>query len=244
MKVNFENVWQKIRELFARKGYTCDCCGVEVFDYPTHRICNECSELLIADNFARCLKCGRKTVTEGVCLACKKELPTFDVGISALSYDGMSAAMINRFKNGERYLVEFFCERMAERMKESGLLSSDLLIVCVPMTKEKKLTRGYNQAEELAKNLSLKLGLEFDSEVLEKRKETSEQKHLLRKERQENVKTAFFVHKRAFVRDKDILLIDDIMTTGATGSACARVLKNAGANKVIFLTAVSLDERK
>lgn len=244
MKVNLQNLGQRLREVFARRGYTCDCCGKEVFDYPNHRICEDCSNILFAENSAHCPKCGRKTVTEGVCLTCKKELPTFDIGLSALSYDGMGAAMINRFKNGERYLSEFFSERMAEKIQESGLLFDELLIVCVPMTKEKKLTRGYNQAEELAQSLSVKLGLEFDSEVLEKRKETSEQKNLLRKERQENVKTAFFVHKRAFVRGKDILLIDDIMTTGATGSACARVLKNAGANKVIFLTAVSLDERK
>ena len=243
MKLNFEKWAQKLRDIFSKHGYTCDCCGAEVFDYPSHRLCENCSAL-IALKGHRCIKCGRKTITEGVCLACKSELPIFDRGISPLAYEGMSASMINRFKNGERYLADFFAERMAKTLKESGLFSEDLLIVCVPMTKDKRLARGYNQSEELAKSLSKLLSLDFDSEVLEKRKETTDQKHLNRKERQENVKTAFFVHKRTFVRGKNILLVDDIMTTGATGNACARVLKNAGANKVIFLTAVSLNEKK
>ena len=243
MKLNFEELGKRLRALFARQGYTCDCCGVEIFDYPNSRVCKDCNELTKIET-PRCKKCGRKTITEGVCLTCKRQTPTFDVGISPLSYEDMMASMINRFKNGERYLSEFFAERMVEALENSVRFSKDLLVVCVPMTKDKRLERGYNQAEELAQSISQRLGLAFDSEVLEKRKETSEQKHLARKERQENVKTAFLVHKRPVVRDRDILLIDDIMTTGATGNACARVLKNAGANKVIFLTAVSLNEQK
>lgn len=243
MKLNFQELGEKLRALFARHGYTCDCCGAEVFDYPSHRVCKECDSLITV-NAPRCIKCGRKTVTEGVCLVCKRELPCFDVGLSPFCYDGMSASMINRFKNGQRYLAEFFAERMSETLKNSGNFSKDLLIVCVPMTTEKRLERGYNQAEELSKSLSRLLGIEFDGEVLEKRKETSEQKYLDRKQRQENVETAFFVHKRALIRNRNLLLVDDIMTTGATGNACARILKNAGANKVIFLTAVSLKEQK
>ena len=243
MKLKLEELGIKLRALFARQGYTCDCCGVEIFDYPNRRVCEECYELTKIQ-YPRCIKCGRKTITDGVCLSCKRQTPTFSVGISPLSYEDLPASMINRFKNGERYLSEFFVERMVEALENSGQLSKDLLVVCVPMTKDKRLERGYNQAEELAKSISEKLGLSFDSEVLEKRKETSEQKHLGRKERQENVETAFFVHKRVAVRDKNILLVDDIMTTGATGNACARVLKNAGANKVIFLTAVSRNEQK
>ena len=241
--MNFRDFGKKLRDFFSRRGYTCDCCGAEIFDYPNRRICDDCDALIVQE-YPRCAKCGRKTVTQGVCLTCKRELPSFDVGMSPFVYEGMSAAMINRFKNRERHLSAFFSERMSKMLKESGLFSQDLLIVCVPMTKDKRLKRGYNQAEELARGISSLLGLTFDSEVLEKRKETLEQKHLTKKERQENVKTAFFVHKRVLVRGRDILLIDDIMTTGSTGSACARVLKNAGANKIIFLTAVSLKELK
>lgn len=243
MKLNFEEFGKRARALFSRRGYTCDCCGVEIFDYPNRRICDECNALM-QTQAPRCVKCGRKTITEGVCLTCKRENPTFDVGVSPFSYENMTASMINRFKNGERYLSEFFSERMADALKNSGHFSSDLLAVCVPMIEEKRLERGYNQAEELAQSLSKRLGIAVDCDVLTKRKETSEQKHLTRKQRQENVKTAFFVHKRALINGKNILLIDDIMTTGATGNACARVLKNAGAKKVIFLTAVSLNEQK
>ena len=79
--------------------------------------------------------------------------------------------------------------------------------------------------------------------MLVKTKETLPQKNMTGKERSENVKGAYRVVKRKAVRDRTIYLIDDIMTTGATGSECARVLKNAGAKEVIFVTVCSLKER-
>ena len=98
----------------------------------------------------------------------------------------------------------------------------------------------YNAADELGSSQTEKYQPKLYEEIIGE----SEKEWYSYGEISENVKTAFFAHKRTVVRDRDILLIDDIMTTGATGNACARVLKNAGANKVIFLTAVSLNEQK
>ena len=86
--------------------------------------------------------------------------------------------------------------------------------------------------------------LTVDETVLEKRRETSSQKHLTFVERQENLKGAFHVHKRSVCKGKNILLVDDVMTTGATGSETAALLLGAGAKRVIFLTGASLPERK
>ena len=119
----------------------------------------------------------------------------------------------------------------------------------VPITFAKLRERGYNQAERLAEVVSARLtahgfDVEFIADVLEKRRETAPQKTKSFYERKENVAGAFFVHKRKVCKDKIVVLVDDVMTTGATGSACAEKLKNAGAKRVIFLTATALEELK
>ena len=237
-----ERFGEKLRTFFARFGHTCDSCGVEVFNYPKERLCADCEKALIRNCEHVCPKCGRKTRASGVCLACKQNLPNFTVGFSPFTYEGLTASLINRLKNGDRYLSNFFGEEMANYLR-SKIQTKDLLVTCVPLTKEKMVARGYNQSEELAKVVADKLGLECDFDVLHKTRERIQQKDLSGKERAENVSGAYRVHKRKAVKGRDILLIDDIMTTGATGSECARVLKNAGAREVIFLTASSLKER-
>ena len=117
------------------------------------------------------------------------------------------------------------------------------------MTDKKREERGYNQAELLAERVTKYLQEEgisavCDFEVLEKKRETSQQKHLGASARKANVRGAYHVHKRTFCKGKTVVLIDDIMTTGATGGECARLLKGAGASYVYFLTAAARAERK
>lgn len=237
---------EKIRALFAKGGYTCDGCGLEVFEYPEKRLCEECERALLRVEKHVCPKCGRRSIAEGVCLTCKRRMPEFTVGISPFVYEGLSASLVNRFKNGERYLRDFFAEEMVktlrERLKESEI--ENMIVTFVPASEEKRQKRGYDQAEELAIVVAEQMGLELDGEILVKTRETGEQKLLTAKERAENLKGSFRVHKRTLVNGRSVLLIDDIMTTGSTGSECARVLKNAGASKVVFLTATSVPIRK
>lgn len=235
---------EKIRAWFSKIGYTCDACGMEVFDYPKARLCEACENSLCKNERKRCGKCGRATVADGMCLSCKKKPPAFTKGLSPFVYENLTAILINRFKNGERHLAYFFAERMAEILQMQNLEKENALIVAVPLTEDRELERGYNQAEELAKIVGERLNVAFDREILLKTRDTSAQKKLSRTERQENVKGAYHVRKRKAVHDKTVILVDDIMTTGATGSECARVLKNAGAKEVIFLTAISLKEIK
>ncbi len=241
MKKSFAD---KIRDWFSKIGYTCDACGMEVFDYPKARLCEACESSLYKNEQKRCGKCGRASVADGLCLSCKKKTPAFTKGLSPFVYENLTAILINRFKNGERHLAYFFAERMAKILQTQNLEKENALIVAVPLTEERELERGYNQAEELSKIVGERLNVTFDRETLVKTRETGAQKKLSGTERQENVKGAYHVRKRKAVNGKTVVLIDDIMTTGSTGSECARVLKNAGAKEVIFLTAVSLKEIK
>jgi ComF family protein len=177
-------------------------------------------------------------------------MPKFTKGIAAFSYKGELAGVINRMKNGNQRLAAYLGERMADTLfplvnGEEG----EILLVPVPLTESRKKERGYNQAERLAEAVEEKLkgaGVEtrLETELLEKRRETELQKQKTRRERAENVHGAYHVKKRKACRDKTILLIDDILTTGATGSECARLLLSAGASKVIFLVAAALPEQK
>ena len=124
-----------------------------------------------------------------------------------------------------------------------------LLIIYVPATLKSQKERGYNQARDLAETVLAELQkqgylAEMDEEVLQKRKETSAQKHMHFHERAENIAGAYHVHKRTACRDRTIVLVDDIMTTGATGDEIAKRLLGAGAKEVLFLVATSMPEQK
>lgn len=234
----------KCRLAAGRRGYTCDCCGREVFFYPRERLCGDCLALLPPNDKRACPKCGRETAAEGVCLDCKRELPAFSLGVSPFVYCAGTCLLLNRLKNGERYLSGFFGEKMAEAwlaLKHDGEIP---LVAPVPMTKEKMRSRGYNQAAELAKVVADRIGAELGEGVLVKVRETLPQKELAGEERKKNVSRAYRIGDGAACKGRAVLLVDDLMTTGATGSECARVLLNGGAKEVFFLTAASLSEKK
>ncbi len=251
MKGFFGRLFERIRKRSLLRGYACDHCGAELFDYPSHRLCRECEEKLYPV-LRPCEKCGRESRAAGLCLDCKAQPPKFTKGISAFTYKGEGGLMVNRLKSGYPRLAAYFGEKMAERfLSEIGEdnFRQPLLIVAVPMTKERMTERGYNQAERLAESayehLAAKgISAELNFTLLAKNRETKLQKRATKKERFENVKGAYRLRKQTYCRGREILLIDDIMTTGATGSECAKKLINAGASKVYFLTATAVDEGK
>ena len=221
-------------------GYTCDNCEAEVFDYPAVRLCQACRSALIKNDKYTCEKCGRPTVTEGICLNCKSVLPAFDKGISPFAYHGEVAGLINRFKDGKAYLAITLGEYMADKAKVAGEVDA---VAFVPQEEKRKRARGYDQAELLAEEIANRLSLPLITPLTCLGKK-EQQKELSIAERIKNVEGMYRVTDRKVVKDKRILLVDDIMTTGATGSECASRLKRAGAKAVYFLTAVSLPERK
>lgn len=251
----FKKLTDKIRKTLDNNGYTCDACGKEIFTYPEERLCPDCEENLQRNNSHTCEKCGRKTMTDGVCLTCKSVLPVFTRGYSPFVYRGDTAGLVNRAKNGNPRLACYFGERMAEyflpRYKAFPVLAKgeSLLILPVPLAKERLRERGYNQAERLAEVICEKLNeegiaAEFALDVLQKTRETALQKHMDAQGRRKNVSGAYHVHQRKACRGRRILLVDDIMTTGATTSECAERLFGAGAKEVYVLVIGALPERK
>ena len=258
MKSFFEKIKERWRRADYNVGYTCDDCGREVFDYPSHRLCEECDSRLEKNDGRVCPKCGRRTKAEGVCWNCKRILPKFHMGFSPFVYRGETAALINKMKNGNPRLCYYFGERIAEcflgRYERKELFSEEkgeltFLIVPIPLSKRKANERGYNQAELLAwtvKEVLQRKGYRatMDTTLLIRRKEVKQQKHLHYKERFENAATSYSVVKRKACKNAIILLVDDILTTGATSGECGRKLLSAGAYEVNFLCAASKEERE
>lgn len=253
----WERIKAKFRGYTISNGYVCDGCGAELFDYPTHRLCERCESNLAYNDKEICPKCGRQTTALGICLTCKGHLPKFTAGYTPFVYRSTVASLVNRLKNGNPRLALYFGEEMAEYFFKrwerisvfQGEEAEEVLVVPVPITKAKRLERGYNQAEELAKRICEKLrekGVHAREEFcgLEKAKDTLQQKHMDASSRRKNVEGAYRVKEKKLFKGKSVLLIDDIMTTGSTASECSERLLAAGAKEVFFLVAAALPERK
>ena len=111
---------------------------------------------------------------------------------------------------------------------------NDFIIIPIPLSQKRLKWRGFNQAEEIAKNLSVYLQIPLFNNILIKNKETSFQSRLSKEEREKNLLNTFSCNKQ--VKDKKILLVDDIYTTGSTMEECARTLKKAQVREVIGIT--------
>lgn len=252
MKGIIGKITTKIRDVTENHGFVCDACGSEVFSYPHERLCADCEKSVYHAGVNACTKCGREVQGIGVCLTCKSSLPKFTKGIAAFVYRGETAALVNRVKNGTPRLARYFGENMArlfaEQFPNYAKEGNSLLLVPVPLTKEKLRQRGYNQSERLAQAVQEELHFlgftaETDTDILQKMKDVSEQKHMGKAERAANVAGVYHVHKRKACKGRTVLLIDDIMTTGATGSECAARLLGAGAKEVYLLVAAALPEK-
>lgn len=147
---------------------------------------------------------------------------------------------LRRFKyHGNKSLAEIFSNMLWKIMNSSKYNLNDAVIFPVPASKIRKRQRGYNQAEILAQKLAEKISLPYFSDILIKIKNTPSQTSLPKKERLMNVKGSFGINNPEFIKNKKIILVDDILTTGATISECSKILKNAGAKEVIaFVVAI------
>ncbi|MGN0795414.1 MAG: ComF family protein [Christensenellales bacterium] len=223
-----------IRNAVYPENETCDLCGNELPFKSRLNLCSECLSKLEFNNGRICLRCGSPILNEAdYCLRCENRVNAFRYNRSPLLYEGLAKKTVLSFKYGEkRYLSEFLGKLMTDEFIKNDMQAS--VATFVPMTKKEKKKRGYNQAELLADCVAGNLKLDL-RELLVKNGETPEQKKLSAKEREENMKGIFGC--TADLKGKEVLLIDDVFTTGATANECAKQLIKAGANGVVVLTA-------
>lgn len=187
-----------------------------------------------------CARCGapfESPVEDGaLCGGCIAHPPHYGAARAAMLYDEASRNLVLRFKHGDRiHTVQALASWMHRAAAE--FWSDADLIVPVPLHRWRLFKRRYNQAALLAQNLATIGSKRFAPDALSRHRATPSQGHLGRKQRQANVKGAFGLNPRwrERLQDKTIVLVDDVLTTGATVDECARLLLNSGARAVNVL---------
>jgi competence protein ComFC len=225
----------------------CRVCGKplrQISRVPVCRPCLKAPEPFSPDYF--CISCrtpfqnGFPLDSEGRCALCRSGLRGFDAAYCFGSYEGVLRELIHLFKYGKvdtlaRPLVDFLDAALPRDERIDA-------IVPVPLHWWRKWRRGFNQSELLAKALSKRTGVPVFA-ALRRTRPTAVQAGLSNTARRRNVTGAFSSRRARSLKGKHVLLIDDVMTTGSTASACAIALKRAGAVRVALLTLARVDRR-
>ena len=205
-----------------------------------------------------CILCG-KLYKNSICIKCEKRISKFkklvfvrdrkeierrlncgkvyfDSMFYFYEYKGLIRKIIINYKfNNKSYFCNFFAKMLLNCKKTYGLFLFYDIIIPVPMEKKKELRRGYNQAKLVTDIISKNTNLASSKDLVIKIKNTKTQSTLNLSERQKNVKDAFFVKNVDLIKNKNVIIFDDICTTGNTVNEMAKVLKKAGAKDILVL---------
>lgn len=218
---------------------TCLACGKKIINVSLDGfVCIECLAKIKINRPPFCRVCGRNIAGKSICANCFKKSFNFDRAFSCCLYEGVLRDLIRAFKyKNKDYLGAALSKPMIEFIKKYNLpMNSIDSIIAVPLSKAKGREREYNHAFILGSYLAKEFNKNILANALIRHKNTRSQTEFKDEERFLNVQGAFSIINSAGIKGKNILLVDDVLTTGATCSEASKVLKNAGANKVYVLT--------
>lgn len=218
----------------------CLLCRVPLASEVTDPLCLSCEASLPANPSPWCQGCGRSLAGLGMdvirCAACRVTPGMVEEVRAACRYEGAGKACIVQLKYQRQLgLAAPMARRMVAVAITPPAMTADVLVP-VPLHPVRQREREFNQSAVLANLLGEALGLPIRKEALLRHRPTALQAQLDAPARRRNVAGAFIVPDPALVRGRAILLIDDVLTTGATGRACAAALRDAGAAQVSILT--------
>ena len=221
----------------------CRLCDTPLNNISRIPVCSECLAAIAPVREPQCLVCGDRLFSaqlltgDGRCQNCRDCEPEFGRAVSFGEYEGDLRSLVHLLKYESVIPVAPVLGRMlASAIAEllSGCGDTPPLIIPVPLHKSKRSERGFNQAELIARAAVKRLPqpIEVATGVLVRQRATISQVGLSREQRVANVSDAFRVRDRRRVQGRSVIVVDDVMTTGTTLSECARVLKQAGAERV------------
>jgi ComF family protein len=198
-------------------------------------LCPACAADLPRWQLACCPCCARPTVHGEICGRCLSKPPSLDVTHAAYRYEFPLDKLIQAFKYGHRLaLGAYFGRQLAAHLAQFAAPRANIdRIIPLPLHGERLRTRGFNQALELARPISAQWQIPIDKTSCQRIRNTPAQADLPWRQRLRNIRGAF--HCSADLSGQRILLIDDVMTTGASLNECARTLKLHGAAEVTAL---------
>lgn len=207
----------------------------------TEVICEECEPLFLPQSGTYCQRCAEQVhhsvLTEHGCVYCQKETFYFSYVVVGYVMNPHLRHVIHRFKYAKGlYLLPFLSRCLLGAFQDeriSTLSPEQWVMTSVPVHPIRERERGYNQAHLLATAVAPKVSFPYE-ELLNREYHTTHMAGLNKKERAEKIQSAFSVKPEVDI-PKNILLIDDVFTTGATSNGCTKVLKKAGAERVIVV---------
>ena len=226
----------------------CRICRSDLTNISKLPVCEDCLGQIRPLEGTLCSLCGEKLPGQRfagdahpLCDLCRRAAPRFLRAVAYGAYDGALRDLLHIFKyQGVRSAAPLLGRLLGQGVIAAGI-AGPLLVVPVPLAGAKRRSRGFNQAEEIARAfcaLTAIDGIQLQSGLLARKRETVSQTGLTRPQRQANLRGAFAATQPEKLRDKRILLVDDVMTTGATAGECARVMMKCGA-KAVFVATVA-----
>lgn len=214
----------------------CPLCGEAVGGQTG--LCAACWSQLVLPGDPACIRCGRpfgEGMPEGAtCAPCLAQPPRHDGIAAATLYNDASRRLVLALKHGNRVsLAPMMAGLMAAKLAFAG---PGWLVVPVPLHRWRLWRRGYNQAAELGRTIARRTGARLAVDALQRRKATPSLGGLGRKARRRVLSGAIRVNPRRAeqLRGARVLLVDDVLTSGATSDACVSALKRAGAERVVI----------
>jgi len=208
-----------------------------------------CLEQIIPLDGLLCSICGERLFnSEGdqqpLCGVCRRAAPLFRRAVSYGAYAGSLRELIHLLKYHQVKPAATLLGSCLRQALSDLDLPDELLLIPVPLWAGKRRTRGFNQAEEIARAFmrtnpssgTALISIKLDTTSLLRQRETASQTGLTRHQRRANVRGAFAVVRPQAIAGKSVLLVDDVMTTGTTAGECARVLLRAGAKQIFVAT--------
>lgn len=243
---NGKGLYKKAKEWIENTlfppSFVCIDCGKELGDgQRTFSLCDDCIRRLPYVTSNRCRYCAEVIEHSGnVCKRCQTALPYFDKVYTPFGYDGLARKMILSYKDGEaNYLYRHIARFMSDYYNAIGIRCD---IICyVPSSKKKVLKRGFQHNKKVAETISLDTQTPL-IELLCVARAVKDQTKKSRAERLETIRGAFAPIdgiNKSLTEGKTILLVDDVVTTGATVGECARVLKTELGAKEVFVLALA-----
>jgi len=222
------------RICLACKNKLANCASID------NLVCLECWSKIKRNTPPFCRLCGRHMdkPQKNICPGCIKNPLYFDRAFSPCVYEGAIVDLIHEFKYKNKEHLGFTLSRLILEFIEEFNLDFEILdfIIPLPLHRARLREREFNQAQVISKYLAEKLNKPLEDNLLFRNRNSRTQTELETRERFLNVKGIFSVKKGAPLKGKNILLVDDVLTSGATSSEAAYALKQAGANAVFVLT--------
>lgn len=228
-----------IMDILFPQNVCCICRDTGRFG-SKHPWCEQCQAEMKAMQGALpiCDYCGKYLETgAGFCHECSQKPPQFNIARAVGPYEEPYRIAVKVFKFlGRKYLAKKMGDMMTEVLKNEPRYWPIDIVIPVPISLGNLRQRGFNQTELLARQIARRLKIEMNSDILVRIKETPSQRELTKEEREKNLLCAFEIKDNGKIYRKNILLVDDVYTTGSTIRECSRVLLEAGAGRVSVIT--------